>query len=87
VVGGAYRFFIGLGEEGSEDALIGALVQFGDKDMALDFFNCGNPKLAAAGRQWAKKNGYVIVADPNGESNNPVLWGSERLMAMSGPAR
>ena len=81
VVGGAYKYFIGLGEAGSEEALISALNLFGNKQMALDFLNCGNPELANAGRAWAKTYGYVIVADPNSVATTPVLWGSERLVA------
>jgi hypothetical protein len=83
VVGGAYRFFIGLGQEGSEDALIAALNGFGNKEMALDFLKCGNPKLADAGRLWARTNGYEIVADPNSIYSISVWWGSERTMVSS----
>jgi HEAT repeat protein len=81
VVSGAYKFFIGLGEAGSEETLISALNLFGNKQMALDFLNCGNPELAEAGRAWAKTYGYLIVADPNSVATTPVLWGSERLVA------
>lgn len=81
VVGGAYKFFIGQGMAGSEAELISALNLFGNKQMALDFLNCGNPQLAEAGRAWARTYGYMIVADPNSLVTNPVVWGSERLAA------
>jgi hypothetical protein len=87
VVGGAYKFFIGQGQSGSEDELIAALNIFGNKDMALDFLNCGNPALADAGRAWAKRNNYLIVIDPSGLASGSVLWGGERMMAMADPAK
>jgi hypothetical protein len=87
VIGGAYQYFIVHGEAGSEDALIGAMAQFGSKEMALDFIKCGNQKLANAGRAWAKENGFMIVLDPNSSFTVPVVWGSERLLALSTPNR
>lgn len=87
IVSGAYKFFIGRGEAGSEAILAAALDQFGNKDMALDYLNCGNPKLASAGRAWATRNGYLIVADPDGATVASVLWGSERPITLSSSAR
>jgi hypothetical protein len=74
VVAGAYQFFILKGENGSEAILIKALNQYGTKEMAEDFLNCGSILMEEAGRAWAETNGYYITASTGG-GNNPV-WGT-----------
>lgn len=73
VVAGAYRFFIGVGEPGTEEVLIRALNQYGTEEMAEAFLNCGNAVLKEAATTWAKEHGYIIV--DSGSGNFP-RWGS-----------
>ncbi len=66
------EFYVKLGEPESEDILIEALntsgvqedgkigVQGDLKKVALCLVTSGNPKLDAAGRSWAARNGYEI---------------------------
>jgi len=61
IVAGAYRFFILRGVLGREDVLIEALNIYGTAEMAKDFLNCGNSKLAEAARDWAKRHDYIII--------------------------
>jgi HEAT repeat protein len=75
VVAGAYAFFINKGEPGTENTLINALNQHGDKGMGEAFLNCGNDRLEQAARDWASKHGYVIVS--GGLAGGPI-WGSLR---------
>jgi HEAT repeat protein len=75
VITGADFFFIQRGEPGSEDALIEALNQFGDREMAYDLLNCGNSKLEEAARAWAKSHGYQNMKIPGRGS---AQWGSAR---------
>jgi len=76
MIAGAHRFFIERGQKGSEAILIDALNQHGLADMAEDFLNCGNDLLEEAGRQWAARRGYDIMATP-GRGDSPV-WGSNQ---------
>ena len=76
VIAGAYSFFIGRAEKGSEDALIQALnASDYSKSMAEDYLNCGNSALEAAAREWAWKHRYQITA---GGGGGTVRWGSRR---------
>jgi HEAT repeat protein len=75
VIVGADSFFIKRGEPGSEDVLIEALDEFGDRAMAHDLLSCGNAKLEGAVRVWAQKHGYQIITMPFGRSTQ---WGSKR---------
>jgi len=72
IVAGAYSYFIELGEPGTEEILIKALNIYGTKEMALDFFNCGNDKLKNAAEKWAKEHGYQIFT--MGSRGGPI-WG------------
>jgi HEAT repeat protein len=51
-IAGAFVFFIQRGQPGSEDAMIDALNQFGDWQMASAFRHCGNAKLEEAANAW-----------------------------------
>ena len=73
VVAKVYRFLIGYGAPSSEDALIEALRRFGNRKMALEFINCGNPRLEQAGRGWAAGHGYRITSTST--SPGAVGWG------------
>lgn len=72
-VAGAHEYFIALGRSDSVEILVAALVVRGDKDMAVNFLNCGNRELEKAGSEWAKRHGYTIYRPP-GSSNSPK-WG------------
>jgi HEAT repeat protein len=68
-----YAFFIRLGRKGSENMLDQALYSYGDPDMCVDYLNCGNDKLDAAGRKWATSHGYQVTSQ-TGSYGGPV-WG------------
>jgi len=62
------------GEPGTEDALIQALNESNDREMAEDFLNCGNSKLEDAAGAWASRHGYRIESNPG---RGHVGWGSK----------
>ena len=62
VVGGAYKHFIRIGDSDAVDLLGDVLVRYGDLDMAGDFLNCKNYKLAQDAREWARANGVAVVS-------------------------
>ena len=71
-----YMFLINWGSPGSEDVLIRALNRSGEKGMAVEFLNCGNPSLGQAAHDWAASHSYRIVsAKPDFA---PLGWGSRR---------
>ncbi len=76
VVAGAYHFFIWEGDPLSEKFLIAALQEFGTKEMAVDYVNCGNPKLAKAGRSWGSDHGFFVLSLPTTESR--MKWGENK---------
>jgi HEAT repeat protein len=57
VIVGAYAYFIGRGEPGSEDVLIEALNKSGDLSMDKAFRECGNERLEQASRTWVPRTG------------------------------
>jgi hypothetical protein len=61
IIGGAYLFFIALGETGTESVLIKALNKYGDQDMAFNFKLSKNSKLDKAAGVWMKANGYSML--------------------------
>jgi HEAT repeat protein len=72
-VAGAYAFFIGRGEPGSQDVIIEALVKLGQSDMATYLLNCGDSGLEAAARSWGIQHGYKITTTPGASA---ATWGS-----------
>ncbi len=74
-VAASYAPLIEKGVPGSEDLLIDALNQFGDKGMAESYLNCGNPKLEKAGSAWADRSGFQVREQYGG---NTVRWGDAR---------
>jgi HEAT repeat protein len=69
-----YAAIIRIGQSGTEGALATALTRFGYKNMALDYLNCGNPKLDKAARAWATRHGYVVYTVA-GSGGGTVAWG------------
>lgn len=76
LIAGAYEFFIGRGQEGTEQLLIQALESYGHKEMAEAFLNCGNTRLEAAGRAWAKARGFMIL--PSHFVDSRARWGGQK---------
>ena len=68
-----YAYYIRLGRAGTEQILAHALNKHGDKDMALDYLNCGNEALDAAAREWAANHGYKVYTQ-EGVHGGPQ-WG------------
>lgn len=61
-----------LGISDSEEKLITALNEYGDKEMAEDFLNSGSQKLHDGGSEWANVHGYFIST---GMGSHRVAWG------------
>jgi HEAT repeat protein len=76
VVAAAYAYFIREGNPGREQLLIRALAALGDAEMAKDFLNCGNVRLAEVGRRWRIENG--LDTDPLRPTLVTVQWGKKR---------
>jgi HEAT repeat protein len=64
--------FIGIGKEEIIQKLLDILNSKGNKIMAEAYLNCGYTELKLAAKEWARRNGYQIVA---GEGASPVAWG------------
>jgi HEAT repeat protein len=72
-------YYIRRGKAGSEDMIIQALQQHGDKITAVSMLNSGNKKLYQAAEKWAKKKGYSLVGRSYltfGPTSS--AWGSKR---------
>ena len=76
VVAEVYTFFIEAGEKGTEAVLIEALGKYGNTSMAEAFLNCGNGRLSSAAREWAKREGHIVL--PSGGRRGGPTWGSGR---------
>lgn len=81
VVGGAYLFFIQKGDSAAEPALVEALEEFGDEEMAIGFLYCGNSALAEAAHHWFSKKGYE---EPDAPEEKLLIWGSGRVQITPG---
>ena len=71
----AYRFLIRQGKPESEERLIQVLAGFGSLGMAEDFATSGNPRLAKAAQDWAKKQMRPLQGRTS--ELDPVYWGGE----------
>ena len=89
-VAGAHLRLIRQGRPESERLLLAALAASGDERMAVRFWECGNPRLAAAGKAWLEARGlkevggrwvpadfdYVILPGAAAAPRQPeVRWG------------
>lgn len=63
------------GAPGSEGALIVALNEFGNRQVAVYLLNCGNAKLEEAARAWGVKHGYHVTGGYSG-ADQPG-WGTK----------
>lgn len=64
---------VDVGQKGTEDALVTALVRFGDVNLAEYYLNCGNGRLEKAARTWASRHGYSVYTTPGSGGGQ---WGS-----------
>ena len=70
------RGIIGLGQAGTERALIDGLMKFGDEELAKVYLNCGNGQLEAAAHDWASANGYWVRSIPTYGGSAAEAWGA-----------
>jgi HEAT repeat protein len=73
VVAGSYPFFIRWAVPNSEEMLVEALMDAGNKYMAQDFVNSGNTRLESAAHIWASLHGYQ---EEKAAGAGAVKWGS-----------
>jgi len=64
---------IQLGNESRITEMVDLLEGYGDKTLAEDYINCGQPDLDAAARAWAGRRGYRIDF---GFGSHRATWGS-----------
>lgn len=64
------------GDEARVPEMVDLLDGYGDKRLAEDYMNCGQPDLGGAGQEWAVKHGYSVKAGENG--SHRAAWGSDR---------
>lgn len=69
-----YYPLLEIGDPATERDLRTALIRFGDREMALDYLNCGNPYLEKAGEDWARDHDYKVISQYQVAEN--VKWGS-----------
>ena len=67
--------FIRQGNEAHTAALREALTLYGNRFLAEDYMNCGQPYLRAVGETWAHAHGYQTTP---GLGSRRVRWGSAR---------
>jgi len=63
------------GDESRIPEMVDLLEGYGDKTLAEDYLNCGQPDLDAAGRSWAQRRGYTVNPGPG---SHRARWGSGR---------
>ena len=71
-----YKELILKGEAGTEWTLVGALNNYGDKEMAEVYLNCGNKILESAASDWAKSHGYDVMTFPT--IGYGIRWGGKK---------
>ena len=66
---------IRLGDESRIPEMAELLEGYGDKTLAEDYLNCGQPDLDGSGRMWGAKRGYNIEV---GNGSSRAQWGGGR---------
>lgn len=61
------------GDESRIPEMVDLLEGYGDKTLAEDYLNCGQPDLNAAARKWFYARGYSIRP---GFGSHRATWGS-----------
>ena len=64
---------IRLGNESRIPEMVDLLDDYGDKVLAEDYLNCGQPDLDSAARSWAGQHGYSVGS---GYGSNRARWGA-----------
>jgi len=72
LVTGACVSLIRRGDESRITEMADLLERYGDKSLAEDYLNCGQPDLENAGTAWARKRGYNIMP---GSGSHRATWG------------
>ena len=67
--------FIREGDEACIPILRDLLTLYGNRLLAEDYMNCGQPYLRVVGEAWARAHGYKTV---RGQGSNRVRWCSAR---------
>jgi uncharacterized protein YihD (DUF1040 family) len=63
------------GDESRIPELADLLEGYGDKTLAEDYLNCGQPDLYASGESWANRRGYSVGY---GSGSSRAIWGNGR---------
>jgi hypothetical protein len=63
------------GDESRIPEMADLLESYGDKTLAEDYLNCGQPDLSATARRWGTKHGYNVGT---GGGSHRATWGSGR---------
>ena len=74
-VQGACLNLIRRGDESRIPEMVDLLERYGDKRLAEDCINCGQPDLEAAGGHWARRRGYSVT---KGSGSSRATWGSSK---------
>lgn len=61
------------GNESRIPEMVDLLEGYGDKTLAEDYLNCGQPDLDTASREWARRRGYSVGS---GVGSHRATWGS-----------
>jgi hypothetical protein len=69
-----YPFYIRLGQPGTENLLLNALSAYFNREMCLDYLNCGNQAIEGGSKKIAESRGYNIFSR-EGHHDGPI-WGS-----------
>ena len=69
-----YPFYIRLGQPGTENLLLNALSAYFNREMCLDYLNCGNQAIEGGSKKIAEARGYNIFSK-EGTHDGPK-WGS-----------
>jgi len=63
------------GDESRIPEMVDLLEDYGDRRLAEDYLNCGQPDLNAAALRWARRRGYSVMP---GMGSHRATWGSGR---------
>jgi hypothetical protein len=63
------------GDESRIPEVVDLIESYGNKTLAEDYLNCGQPDLDEGATKWADERGYSISM---GAGSNRAVWGSRR---------
>ncbi len=70
----AAYYLLSRGDISRIPEIIEILNRFGSKTLAQDLYNCGQPDLKEAARQWAKQRNFAIISYPTSHAPDK-RWG------------